>query len=89
LQYTAQTLRTDKGFIKSIGEIPWKKQATISFWTSEEGMKQFAYKQRAHAEVVQKTRQEKWYQEDLFCRFMVVGASGQLEDFKWTALMAF
>jgi hypothetical protein len=85
----AQTLKTSQGFIKSIGigEIPWKKQATISFWQDEESMKQFAYQQRAHAEVVQKTRQEKWYQEDLFCRFMVVSASGQLEDFKWTALL--
>ncbi|MFM2386816.1 MAG: hypothetical protein RL660_1573 [Bacteroidota bacterium] len=85
----AQTLKQSKGFIKSIGigEIPWKKQATISFWQNEESMKQFAYKQREHAEVVEKTRKEKWYREDLFCRFSVVAASGHLAGFNWGDLV--
>jgi hypothetical protein len=86
----AQILRDSNGFIKSIGvgEIPWKKQATISFWQDEDSMKQFAYKQRAHAEVVEKTRKEKWYREDLFCRFLVVDAKGYLAGFEWRNLVA-
>jgi hypothetical protein len=90
VEAVAQTLKQTEGFITSvgIGEIPWKKQATISFWTNEESMKQFAYKQREHAEVVQKTKQQKWYQEDLFCRFVVVGASGSLQQFDFTSLLS-
>ena len=34
-------------------------------------MKQFAYKMKNHAEVIQKTRKENWYSEDMFVRFEV------------------
>jgi heme-degrading monooxygenase HmoA len=70
----AENLKTQKGFHTSIGvgEIPWKKQATLSIWDSIEDMQAFAYQQRAHAEVVKKTRSEDWYSEDMFVRFEVV-----------------
>jgi hypothetical protein len=29
----------------------------------------FAYKQKAHADIVKETRKKKWYKEDLFSRF--------------------
>ena len=63
-----------KGFVKSygIGEIPWIKQATFSIWESKDDMKQFAYKMHEHAEVIRKTREEKWYSEDMFVRFAIV-----------------
>jgi hypothetical protein len=62
-----------KGFITSygIGEIPWIKQATFSIWETKEDMKNFAYKMHQHATVIQKTRQEKWYSEDMFVRFVI------------------
>jgi heme-degrading monooxygenase HmoA len=63
-----------KGFITSygVGEIPWIKQATVSLWESKEDMKNFAYKMHQHAEVIKKTRQEKWYSEDMFVRFKLL-----------------
>jgi heme-degrading monooxygenase HmoA len=63
-----------KGFITSygIGEIPWIKQATVSIWESKEDMKNFAYKMHQHADVIKKTRQEKWYSEDMFVRFKII-----------------
>jgi heme-degrading monooxygenase HmoA len=74
----AKQLSTQDGFIYSIGvgEIPWKKQATLSVWKSLDAMKQFAYKQKEHAEVVKKTRAETWYKEDMFTRFNVVHTNG-------------
>lgn len=68
------------GFVTSlgIGEVPWIKQATLSFWQSKESMKQFSYKMREHAQVVKKTYAEKWYSEELFVRFKVIGSMGTI-----------
>lgn len=68
------------GFIFSagIGEVPWVKQATFSVWQSKEAMQQFAYRMQEHREVIQKTRTEKWYSEDMFVRFTIITASGTL-----------
>ncbi|MEP6847036.1 MAG: spheroidene monooxygenase [Panacibacter sp.] len=68
------------GFVTSvgIGEIPWIKQATFSVWESKAHMKDFAYKMKDHAEVIRKTRQEKWYSEDMFVRFKLLAAFGTL-----------
>ncbi|MGN6492164.1 MAG: spheroidene monooxygenase [Agriterribacter sp.] len=54
----------------SIGEVPFIKQATFSIWSSMEEMKAFAYATQ-HADVVQKTRSEKWYKEEMFVRFKI------------------
>jgi hypothetical protein len=59
-----------------IGEIPLVKQATFSIWQSKEAMKYFAYQIKEHQEVIQKTRQEKWYSEDMFTRFKITGCVG-------------
>jgi hypothetical protein len=66
------------GFVTSygIGEIPWIKQATFSVWQSKEAMKTFAYNMKEHQEVIQKTRQEKWYSENMFTRFKITGCVG-------------
>ena len=76
----ASQMSTAKGFIISygIGEIPWVKQATVSIWESKEDMKNFAYKMHNHAEVIKKTRQEKWYSEDMFVRFKIKEIAGNL-----------
>jgi heme-degrading monooxygenase HmoA len=70
----ASQMASAKGFITSygIGEIPWIKQATVSIWESKEDMKNFAYKMHQHADVIKKTRQEKWYSEDMFVRFKII-----------------
>jgi len=80
VQGAAAPLGAAAGFIMSvgIGEVPWIKQATLSLWQNKTAMKQYAYGMKEHAQVVGKTRKEKWYSEELFVRFKVVGASGTL-----------
>jgi len=76
----AVTMSTAPGFITSvgIGEIPWIKQATFSVWESREQMKHFAYRMREHQEVIRRTRQEKWYSEEMFVRFAIIATRGTL-----------
>jgi hypothetical protein len=61
------------GFITSygVGEIPWVKQATFSVWESKAMMKKFAYRMPQHKAVIQKTRKQNWYSEDMFTRFTI------------------
>lgn len=68
------------GFITSvgIGEVPWIKQATFSIWKSKTHMKDFAYRMKDHAEVIRKTKAEKWYSEDMFVRFKIISSFGRL-----------
>jgi heme-degrading monooxygenase HmoA len=63
------------GFIKSygIGEVPYLKQATFSIWENKESLKAFAYQSPEHTEVIEKTRKENWYSEDMFVRFRIDG----------------
>jgi heme-degrading monooxygenase HmoA len=77
----ANKMATAPGFITSfgIGEIPWIKQATFSIWDSKEAMKAFAYGMREHSEVIQKTRQQKWYSEDMFTRFKIIDSTGTIK----------
>ena len=59
-------------FYKGIGEWPFIQQATVSIWENFESVNAFAYESRAHADIVKKTRQMKWYKEDLFARFYLI-----------------
>jgi hypothetical protein len=82
-QHVAQAaapLTGSPGFIYSIGigEVPWIKQATFSVWQSKQSMKDYAYKMNSHKEVIQKTRSEDWYSEEMFVRFKILAASGDL-----------
>jgi heme-degrading monooxygenase HmoA len=63
-------------YFKGIGEWPFVQQATLSLWDSFESVKQFAYRGKAHSEIIKKTRSQKWYSEDLFARFHVLSDSG-------------
>jgi hypothetical protein len=80
VQSAAVPLQGTKGFIMSvgIGEVPWIKQATFSVWQNKQLMKQYAYGTMQHATVIGKTRKERWYSEELFVRFKVLGASGTI-----------
>jgi heme-degrading monooxygenase HmoA len=76
----AKQMASAEGFITSygIGEMPFIKQATFSIWQSKEAMKNFAYQTKEHQEVIQKTRQQKWYSEDMFTRFAITACTGSI-----------
>ena len=61
-----------------IGEAPLGLQGTFSLWESGAAVREFARGQ-AHAEVVARTEPERWYAEELFARFDVVGSTGTLD----------
>ena len=62
-----------------MGELPLVRQATFSVWESAQAMQDYAYRDARHREVMQLTRREKWYREDLFARFAVLSSTGTLD----------
>jgi hypothetical protein len=62
-----------------LGELPLVRQATFSVWESAQAMQEYAYKDAKHREVIQLTRRENWYGEELFARFRVLGSAGTLD----------
>jgi len=62
-----------------LGELPVVRQATFSVWESAQAMQQYAYRDARHREVIMLTRREKWYSEELFARFRVLGSTGTLD----------
>lgn len=77
----AATMQDADGLIDSfgVGEAPFIKQATLSIWKDETSIKNFAYTMQQHKQVVQKTRSENWYSEDMFTRFNVLAINGSLK----------
>jgi hypothetical protein len=64
-------------FSLGLGERPLVRQATLSVWDSLTQMQRFAYHAPGHRTVMQRTRAEGWYAEELFARFRVLpGPSG-------------
>jgi len=61
-----------------IGEAPIGLQGTFSLWESAAALRDFA-RAPAHAAVVARTGPERWYAEELFARFAVVGSRGTLD----------
>jgi len=70
----SQAIAHAKGvhYFKGIGEWPLVQQATLSIWENTEAVHTFAYKSQDHAQIVKKTKQQKWYKEDLFARFQLL-----------------
>lgn len=64
--------QTGLQFTVGIGEVPLVKQATFSIWDSLESIKNYAYQQAVHKEIVRLTKKEKWYSEEMFVRFQVL-----------------
>lgn len=62
-----------------LGELPLVRQATFSVWESAKAMQEYAYKDAKHREVIQLTRREKWYAEELFARFQVLSSTGTMD----------
>jgi hypothetical protein len=65
-------------FSKGIGEFPLLMQATFSLWASSEAMMNYAYQNPMHSEMVKKTKELKWYSEELFARFQIFHQVGDL-----------
>lgn len=61
-----------------VGEVPIVQQCTISVWRDADAVDRYAYRQSGHKEIVRLTRQRKWYAEELFARFSVIRAEGEL-----------
>jgi len=76
----ANIMAAAPGYITSvgIGEAPVYRQATFSVWESVDAVKNFAYNTPQHTEVIRKTRQENWYSEELFARFIPIETWGTL-----------
>jgi hypothetical protein len=62
-----------------LGELPVVRQATFSVWESAQAMQEYAYRDARHREVIQLTRREQWYGEELFARFQVLSSTGTLD----------
>ena len=62
-----------------LGELPLVRQATFSVWESVAAMQHYAYRDARHREVIQLTRREGWYSEELFARFQVLSSTGTLD----------
>jgi len=75
---SSKALDEADGLICSIGlgELPLVRQATFSMWDSAEAMKNYAYRNPKHQEVIKRTRSENWYSEELFARFIVTKTEG-------------
>ena len=65
-------------FARGIGEAPVGLQATFSVWDDPAAASAFAYDCPAHRAVVDRTGPEGWYAEQLFARFAVIDASGEV-----------
>ena len=62
-----------------LGELPLVRQATVSVWDSVAAMQHYAYRDVRHREVIQLTRREGWYSEELFARFRVLRSEGTVD----------
>ena len=69
------------GLVASLaaGELPYLQQATFSLWRSGAAVRAFAYASATHASVVQRTRGEGWYREELFARLRPLSSEGRWE----------
>jgi hypothetical protein len=63
-------------FAAGVGELPFRYQATFSIWEESGAMKNFAYQNKAHLDMVSKTRKVGWYSEELFARFYPYHSEG-------------
>jgi heme-degrading monooxygenase HmoA len=61
--------------VVGIGETPRSRLGTFSLWRSADDVRRFVG-QPHHREVIRRTRDERWYGEEMFARFEPYAASG-------------
>ncbi|MEL6641491.1 MAG: spheroidene monooxygenase, partial [Pseudomonadota bacterium] len=66
---------TDVAFKIGIGELPLFQQVTFSIWPSKAAMDAFA-RTGPHAEAIKAVRDDGWFKEELYARFVVQSDSG-------------
>jgi hypothetical protein len=71
-------LHTSDGLLAvvGIGEAPVLRLGTFSLWRDAEAIRKFAFGRPEHSRVVQRTRQENWYGEEMFARFVPYWSAG-------------
>jgi hypothetical protein len=82
----ARILQDQDGLLAAFGfgEAPLGFQGTVSIWRNAADVTRFAYRQPEHAAVVASTPRQRWYAEELFARFHVLGIEGDREVIGWT-----
>jgi hypothetical protein len=66
-----------------IGEAPAGWQGTISIWRSSRHLVSFAYRHPEHLRVIERSPAVRWYAEELFARYRVVGVTGDRRVLGW------
>ena len=60
-----------------IGEVPLVQQVTFSIWPDTDTMHAFAHAPGTlHAEAIRAVREGKWFREELYARFRILGDAG-------------
>ena len=74
----SQAVGLDKNiaFKIGLGEVPWFQQVTFSIWPDTESMAEFARRDGPHAKAIKAVRDGKWFAEELYARFDIVGSAG-------------
>jgi spheroidene monooxygenase len=58
-----------------IGEVPFLHQVTFSVWPDTASMAAFA-RRGAHQDAIRAVRNERWFNEELYARFRLIGTAG-------------
>ncbi|GGG57796.1 hypothetical protein GCM10011414_29490 [Croceivirga lutea] len=76
------SLSDNKGLLytKGVGEMPFKQMATFSIWKNKSALEDFAYRANGHITAIKKTRDLKWYSEELFARFQPYHRFGNFKN---------
>jgi hypothetical protein len=81
----ARTLPDAPGLLAAFGfgEAPLGWQGTVSVWRATADLVGFAYRRPEHRAVVAATPVRRWYAEELFARFAVLGIAGDRGVLGW------